>query len=286
MRAHLRSAPPTVPDPEPFDAAQAAERLSAALRHAPEMLLVLGSGLSGLADVLTDPTVVPFPDLPGFPSVGVAGHGGRYVCGLLEGRRVLVQAGRFHLYEGHAPAVVAGTVRVARRLGVRTLLLTNAAGGIDPRLEPGSLMLIDDHLDLTFGRPLAGAVEAGEERFPDMSSPYDRDLQALAERAALELRIPLARGVYAAMAGPTYETPAEVRALARCGAHAGGMSTVPEVIVARAAGMRCLALSLITNRAAWLGGAMLAHDEVVAMGLAAEGALSRLLGRIVRDLRA
>jgi purine-nucleoside phosphorylase len=286
MRAQFPFAPSPVAGPEPFDAAQAAERLAAALPRAPETLLVLGSGLSGLADVLADPTVVPFSDLPGFPTVGVAGHAGRYVCGLLEGRRVLVQAGRFHLYEGHARAIVAGTVRVARRLGVRTLLLTNAAGGIDPRLEPGSLMLIDDHLDLTFGRPLAGAVEAGEERFPDMGAPYAPELQALAERAALGLGIPLARGVYAAVAGPAYETPAEVRALARCGAHAVGMSTVPEVIVARAAGMRCLALSLITNRAAGLGGAVLAHDEVVAMGRAAEGALSRLLGRIVRDLPA
>jgi len=269
---------------ERFDPAKAADRISSVLPRAPEILLVLGSGLSHLADDLEAPIEVPFAEVPGFPEVGVAGHAGRYVAGLMHGRPVLIQAGRFHMYEGHPPELVVGTVRVGHRLGIRTLLLTNAAGGIHPLLEPGSLMLIDDHIDFIRRSPLAGPVEPNEERFPDMSAPYDPALQELASRAALELGIPLARGVYAATAGPSYETRAEVRALERCGAAAVGMSTVPEVIAARALGMRCLAISLISNRAAGLGRGPLSHDEVVSMGRSAGAELALLLGRIVQGL--
>ena len=245
---------------------------------------MLGSGLSGIMDAVEEPVEVPFSELPGFPAAGVAGHAGRYVAGRLEGRVVLVQAGRFHVYEGHPMSVVCGPVRLAHHLGARTLVLTNAAGGAHRLLEPGSLMLLDDHIDFLWKAALGGSVRPGEERFPDMSHAYDRALQELALRSAGELGVALARGVYAAVAGPSYETPAEVRALQRCGADAIGMSTVPEVITAGALGMRCLAISLITNRAAGTGGGPLSHEEVIAMGREAGQALQVLLTRIVRDL--
>lgn len=267
-----------------LDVRAVADALRARIVEPPEALLVLGSGLSGLATAVEDPVEVPFAQLPGFPSAGVAGHAGHYVAGRLEGRRVLVQAGRFHVYEGHPLAVVCAPVRVARRLGARTLLLTNAAGAANRLLEPGSLMLVDDHLNLLWRSPLAGLPEEGEERFPDMSAPYDRGLQGVALEVAAELGLRLERGVYAAVAGPSYETPAEVRALQRCGADAIGMSTVPEVITARALGMRCLAISLITNRAAGTGGGPLSHEEVLAMGRRAGEALQRLMLGIVREL--
>lgn len=275
-----------------FDPGEIAAALASRLAEAPEVLLVLGSGLSGLSDAVEHPVAVPFADLPGFPDVGVTGHAGRWVGGRLEGRRVLVQAGRFHLYEGHPPEVVCGPVRVAHRLGVETALLTNAAGGVSPRLVPGTLMLIVDHLNLTGSDPLAGAVRGVESRpigssplsdggFP---SPYHAELGAAADAAARALGIPLARGVYAAVRGPSYETPAEVRALARFGADAVGMSTVPEVLAARALGLRCMGVSVITNRAAGLSGEPLSHDEVTAVARDAGGKLGRLLRRIIRDL--
>jgi purine-nucleoside phosphorylase len=246
-----------------FDAGKAAEALAARLTGRPEVVLVLGSGLSSLAEAVEDPVVVPFPEVPGFPDTSVVGHAGRYVGGRLEGRDVLVQAGRFHLYEGHAPDVVCGPVRVAHRLGARALLLTNAAGGVNPALGPGTLMLLEDHLNLTGTNPLTGPVQEGEIRFPDLSEPYDPQLRALARRAAEALGIPLGSGVYAAVAGPSYETPAEVRALARWGADAVGMSTVPEAIAARHMGMAVAGISCITNAAAGVLPSPLRHDEVM-----------------------
>ena len=267
-----------------LDPTAAANHLAARLPASPDVMLVLGSGMDQVVSELDRPVVVPFSEVPGLPATGVAGHTGRYLGGLLEGRMVLVQAGRFHLYEGHTPVVVVAPVRVALHLGVRTLLLTNAAGGIHRALEPGTLMLLDDHLDLTWRSVLAGPLQESEERFPDMSSPYDPELQNVALRAALELGMPLSRGVYAAVAGPSYETPAEVRALERFGADAVGMSTVPEIICARALGIRCLALSLIANRAASTGGGSLSHAEVLSAGSRAAPLLGALLARIVRDL--
>ncbi len=269
------------------DPAAAAAALRARLDGRPlEAVLVLGSGLGGLVDQVAAPVEVPFAELPGFPSTAVAGHAGRYVAGSLEGRRVLVQEGRFHVYEGLPLEVVSAPVRVASLLGISTLVLTNAAGGIDRRHGPGTLVLLDDHLNLMGRSSLAGPVVEGEARFPDLSEPYDRELQALARRVALERGIPLARGTYAAVAGPSYETPAEVRALQRAGAHVVGMSTVPEVITARARGMRCLAVSVVTNWAAGLAGRPQRHEEVLAGGRRAAGALARLLGGVVRGLPA
>ncbi|RMH11091.1 MAG: purine-nucleoside phosphorylase, partial [Gemmatimonadetes bacterium] len=190
----------------------------------------------------------------------------------------------FHAYEGHPMEVLCAPVRVARRLGVHTCIFTNAAGGAAPRLGPGSLMLIDDHINLLWRSPLAGPVLDGETRFPDMSAPYDPALQRLALEVARDARVPLERGTYAAVLGPSYETPAEVRMLRWMGADAIGMSTVPEVITARAAGLRVLGFSLITNRAAGLSGQPLSHDEVVEVGRRAGARLEGILRGVLRRL--
>ncbi len=229
----------------------------------PALGLVLGSGLGDIADVITKATVVPYAELPGFPSIGVEGHSGRLIAGELEGKLVIALAGRFHLYEGHSPDVAALPVRILNALGVRSLLLSNAAGGIRRTLRSGDLMLIEDHIDLMWRHPLPGAVRPDELRFPDVSAPYDRELLALLRRAALESDLPVIEGVYCGVLGPSYETPAEVRMLERIGADAVGMSTVPEAIVARALGMRVAGVSCVTNPAAGLALAPVSHDDVL-----------------------
>ena len=265
-------------------AERAASVLSERLPDRPELLLILGSGLGHVADAVDDAVVIPFEDLPGFPPPSVTGHAGRYVSGRLEGRRVLVQQGRYHVYEGHPPAIVTLPVRTARALGIPRMIATNAAGGIRRDLGPGSIVLIDDHINLQFTNPLIGPVQGHEQRFPDMSAPYDPAWIRRSEDVALSLGIGLTRGVYAAVTGPSYETPAEVRMLERMGADVVGMSTVPEVIVARAGGMRCLAFSLVTNPAAGRSAAPLDHAEVVEVGRQAGTTLERLLRGVVGSL--
>ncbi len=270
--------------PDPAAAARVLARaLGKALDAVPEVVVVLGSGLGQLADAVDDPVVVPFAQLPGFPAPTVAGHAGRYVGGRLEGRPVLIQQGRYHLYEGHTPAVVALPVRTARALGVRRVIVTNAAGGIRPDLEPGAIVLIEDHLNLQGGSPLTGPTMDGETRFPDMSRAYDRGWMERAEAAAGALGVAVSRGVYAAVPGPSYETPAEIRMLERMGADLVGMSTVPEVIAARAGGLACLGVSLVTNRAARSTAAVLTHADVLEAGRAGGAVLSRLLREVLRD---
>ena len=261
---------------------QAAEVLRERIQGDPEVLVVLGSGLAGLSDLLEEPVTVEFSEVSGFPATSVAGHSGRYVFGLLEGKGTLVQIGRFHAYEGHPMDVVVAPIRVASALGIDTMVVTNATGGLHPELSPGTLVLLDDHINLMYRSPLAGSVRDGEERFPDMSRPFDPALQELAVAAALELGIPLPRGTYAGMLGPNYETPAEVRMLASLGADVVGMSTVPEVITARALGIRVLGFSVVTNPGAGVvgGGETLSHAEVLEMG---EGAADRL-GGILRGV--
>ena len=258
--------------------------LRARLSTVPDVLLVLGSGLGPLADAVENPEEVPFQEVAGLPGAAVVGHAGRWVSGSLEGRGVLVQSGRFHYYEGHGAGVITAPVRIAARMGIRTVILTNAAGGIAPRLAPGDIMLVEDHVNLMWRSPLAGPAYPGEERFPDMSAPYDPGLQALARASAAELGIPLQRGTYAAMLGPSYETPAEVRMLGRLGVDAVGMSTVPEVIAVRAAGSRALAFSLITNKAAGLSDEPLGHDDVVKVGREAAGSLEAVIRRVLARL--
>lgn len=247
-------------------AGEAADVLRSALSlgaDAPVAGIILGSGLGGLAGRITDARHVAFADVPGFPTATVVGHAGAVIAGQLGGKLVIALAGRFHMYEGHEASLSALPVRVMHSLGVKTLIVSNAAGGLRRTFRPGDLMIIEDHLNLMFRSPLIGSVEAGDERFPDMSEPYDKGLRQLVREVAVKRKIRLVEGVYAGLLGPTYETPAEVRMLDRLGADAVGMSTVPEVIAARALGMRVLGVSCITNMACGLSTSPLNHAEVI-----------------------
>lgn len=262
-------------------AAVVAKRLGALK---PRVAVVLGSGLAGVADAVDAACRIPYREIPGFPEPGAPGHKGELVAGTLAGVPVLVQSGRFHLYEGHPAEIAALPTRVFARLGVGTLVLTNAAGGIRRTFRPPTLMLIADHINLMFRNPLVGPVADGELRFPDMSDPYDGALRRRAQAVARAERIPLEDGVYAALLGPSFETAAEIRMLERVGADAVGMSTVPEVIAARARGMRCLGFSSITNVAAGLSAQPLSHEEVLAAGQQVAGQLERLIRGVVAGL--
>jgi purine-nucleoside phosphorylase len=250
----------------------------------PVAALILGSGLGGLADHLAKPMRVPFAEIPGFPSATVAGHAGVLISGTLAGRSVLALAGRFHMYEGHAVALAAFPTRVLHALGARTLIVSNAAGGIRRTLQPGDLMLIRDHVNFMFRNPLLGPAGPGEVRFPDMSAPYDSELCALTLDVARDAGIALAEGVYCGLLGPTYETPAEVRMLAFLGADAVGMSTVPEVIVARSLGMRVLGVSCVTNLACGLTTTPITHAEVIETTAQAAAKFERLISGVVARL--
>jgi purine-nucleoside phosphorylase len=246
--------------------------------------IVLGSGLGALADEIEKPVKIPYGDIPGFPVATVAGHAGALIAGRLENRPVLALAGRFHMYEGHEARLAAFPARVARALGVSTLIVSNAAGGVNRLWQPGDLMLIRDHINLMFRNPLIGAVEQGDLRFPDMSEPYDAELSNLARSVAAEQGTVLREGVYAGMLGPAYETAAEVRMLGLLGADAVGMSTVPEVIVARAIGMRVLGFSCITNLACGLSNHPITHAEVLETTAIASGRFKKLVKGIVARL--
>ena len=250
----------------------------------PSVAIVLGSGLGQFADRLEQAVRVPYEEISHFPSPTVIGHSGELVAGRLAGRTVLVQSGRFHMYEGHPAELTALPVRVFAQLGIGTLVLTNAAGGIRRSFGSGTVMLIADHINLSFRNPLFGPVLPGEERFPDMSDPYDSALRALARRVARDRRIPLAEGVYVGLLGPSYETPAEIRMLERLGADAVGMSTVIEVITARAAGIRCLGFSAITNPAAGVTLQKLHHLEVMEAAYRIAGELAALIEGVVAEL--
>ena len=252
--------------------------------RAPVAAIVLGSGLGGLADDIEQVATIPYREIPGFPSATVAGHAGALIAGSLAGRPVLALAGRFHAYEGHDVRLAAFPARVMHAVGAPTLIVSNAAGGLNRLWEPGDLMLIRDHINLMFRNPLIGAVEPGDLRFPDMSAPYDEELAALALSVAAEQRRTLREGVYAALLGPAYETPAEVRMLAAFGADAVGMSTVPEVIVARAVGMRVLGFSCITNLACGLSNSPITHAEVLETTARAAGAFRALVMGVVARL--
>lgn len=247
----------------------------------PELAIVLGSGLGGFAAQIADPRRISYRDIPGFPLPTVPGHGGELVAGTVAGRTLLAQSGRFHLYEGHDAATCALPVRVFAELGIGVLVVTNAAGGIRRTFQRGALMLVADHLNLTFRNPLIGAVLPKEQRFPDMSEPYDAELRRLTRAVARDRHIPLEEGVYAGLLGPSFETPTEIRMLERLGADAVGMSTVTEVIVARARGLRCLGISTITNLAAGISPAKLSHTEVIETGEQVQGALGALVEGVI-----
>ena len=229
----------------------------------PVVGLVLGSGLGSLGDEFDPAVRVPYEELPNWPPVGVVGHSGTLVAGRLAGVPALALKGRAHLYEGHTAQEATLPVRVLAALGVRALFVSNAAGAIRAGFEPGDLMLITDHLNLMGRNPLMGPVVEGDERFPDMTEAYDADLGSLVRETARDQGIPLREGVYAGLLGPCYETPAEIRMLERMGADAVGMSTVPEVIVARAMGVRCVGVSCLTNYAAGIQSKPLHHEEVM-----------------------
>ncbi len=252
----------------------------------PDLAIVLGSGLGAMAtcEEARRGTAVPFTDLPGFPAQTVAGHGGRLVFCELEGRKVLLQAGRFHFYEGHPMALVTAPMRLYGRLGVKTVVHTNAAGAINPSFAVGQLMVISDHVNFMGTNPLIGPNHEPGPRFPDMSRAYDPDLRKQLHAAAAAVGMTLQEGAYLAVTGPSYETPAEIRAFRAMGADAVGMSTVPEVIVARQEGLRVAGISCLCNMAAGILPQALSHQEVLDAGAAAADSFQALIRRFIQDL--
>jgi purine-nucleoside phosphorylase len=246
---------------------------------------VLGSGLGGFADAVEDAVEIPYAEIPGWPTSTAIGHAGALVLGTFGGVPVAVMKGRAHLYEGHAPAKVVFGVRVLGRLGISSLVLTNACGALDPGLTPGTLVAISDHLNLQGTSPLVGPNDdALGPRFPDMSDAYDRAYRRLAREAAAALGLELGEGVYAAWLGPAFETPAEIRMMRVLGADLVGMSTVPEVLAARHGGIRCLALSCVTNAAAGVLPEPIDHEKVLEVGARAAKDLVSLLRAVIPAL--
>lgn len=265
--------------------AEAAAVVGDAVTLRPEVAVVLGSGLGGFAEELQDPVELPYGEIPGWPVSTAIGHAGTLVAGTLDGLPLWVLRGRAHLYEGHPAEKVVFGVRVLGRLGVRTLVLTNAAGGIDAAYGQGALVLISDHVNLQGASPLVGPNDDTlGPRFPDMTDAYDSELRRRARAAADRLGIELHEGVYAAWLGPAFETPAEIRFIRAIGAQLVGMSTVPEVLAARHLGIRCLALSCVTNTAAGLGAGAIDHEEVLAVGERVRGTFTALLRELLPAL--
>ena len=278
-------ATPIYPRDQParLDALEAAVRARTDL--VPEVGIVLGSGLGGLADDLEDAVAVPFAALPGWPAATAPGHVGRLLFGRLGGRPVAMLQGRLHLYEGNAPGLVVQPVLLFGRLGAKVVILTNAAGGLDPSFGPGTLMVIRDHVNLTGQNPLLGPNADGiGERFPDMTDAWSARLRERLHAAGAAEGAALAEGIYVGLLGPNYETPAEVRLYASLGGHAVGMSTVMECIAARWAGLEVCGFSLVTNAGAGYSGEPLSHAEVLAAGAEAGPRLARVIRRFVTDL--
>src|SRR6186997_514409 len=269
--------------PARLDALEAAVR--ARSDNVPEVGIVLGSGLGGLADDLEDAVAIPFADLPGWPAATAPGHAGRLLLGTLAGRSVVMLQGRFHVYEGNDPGLVIQPVLLFGQLGARIVVLTNAAGGLDPSFGPGTLMVMSDHLNLTGRSPLIGpnADELGA-RFPDLVDAWSPRLRTALHAAGAAEGIHLEEGIYVGLTGPTYETPAEVRWLAGIGGHAVGMSTVLECIAARWVGLEVCGVSLVTNAGAGYTGEPLTHEEVLESGKIAGPRLARVIRRFVEAL--
>jgi purine-nucleoside phosphorylase len=250
-----------------------------------EIGLILGSGLGVLADLIENPVVVDYSTIPHFPVSTVEGHAGELVLGHIKGKNVLIMKGRFHAYEGYGAETVSFPVRVMKELGIQTLIVTNAAGGINTEYQVADLMVISDHLNLTYRNPLIGPNdnELGV-RFPDMSEAYSRRLRKLAHQVAASQNFTLREGVYAGLLGPSYETPAEIRMLRTLGADAVGMSTVPEVIVARHAGIEVLGFSCISNMASGILDQPLSHEEVMETTEKAKPKFMQLVLGIIESL--
>ena len=267
-------------------AEEAASVIRASCLEQPKIAVVLGSGLNQLAGGLSDPTAIPYGQIPHFVDTTVAGHEGKVIIGRLHGSVVLMLQGRFHSYEGHDLETVTFPIRVLQRLGVGTVILTAATGGIRTDLRPGSLVVLSDHINLIGANPLRGMNDPRlGTRFPDMTEVYSPRLREIAIEEGEGLGIKLVSGVYACMPGPSYETPAEIRMLRTLGADVVGMSTVPESIVARHAGMNVLAFALVSNAAAGVLGTPITHEEVIEAGRTAAPALASLIERVVDRLR-
>ncbi|MCC6476655.1 purine-nucleoside phosphorylase [bacterium] len=249
-----------------------------------DVAIILGSGLGPFADSLENAKSVNTSNLPGYPVSTVQGHSGKIVMGAVGKTRVMAFQGRVHQYEGYSPEQVVVPVRLAHAKGATKLIVTNASGAFTKRFHAGDLLLIEDHINLQFRNPLRGPVASGESRWPDMCNCYDPDLKTLAEKVALELIIPLKRGVLGAVLGPSYETPAEVRMLSRLGADAGCMSTVPEVITAAALGMKVLGISCVTNSGSGISDVKLSHEDVQDVANSAAEHFSMLIRGILTNM--
>ncbi len=240
------------------------------IKQMPEVGLILGTGLGDLAESVKPAVIIPYSEIPHWPKSTIQGHKGRLVIGTLEGKPVIIMQGRAHYYEGYSMPIIGFPVRVMIRLGIKTLIVTNAAGAINPEYKPGEIMLIRDHISLiAMGglNPLRGPnIDEFGERFPDMSQPYDLDLLNLAYKVAVDKKVNAQKGVYVCLAGPSFETPADLRFLQVMGADAVGMSTVPEVIVARHARIKVLGISGISNKANLDGSTITTHEEVLEAG--------------------
>jgi len=262
------------------------EYLKKQINIKPQVGLILGSGLGVLAEEINDPVYIPYDAIPNFPISTVEGHAGRLVVGYLSGIPVLTMQGRFHYYEGYSMDKITFPVRVMQGLGISNLLVTNAAGGINLNYKPGTIMLIKDHINLMGTNPLIGSnLEEFGPRFPDMTHAYEPELIALAEKIAQNLNIAVEKGVYAAVTGPSYETPSEIKFLRTIGADAVGMSTVPEVIIANHGGMKVLGISCITNMAAGVTGQKLSHNEVIETAEKTRENLRELILEIIKKMR-
>ena len=266
-------------------AEHAARTIRARTAEEARVALVLGSGLGAFADDLSEATAIPYEEIPGFSSSTAEGHAGKLVIGKVDKVPVFAMQGRVHFYEGYSLEEVTFPIRTFKLLGVKTLVLTNAAGGIDVELTQGGLMVISDHLNLMGVNPLRGANDEGfGPRFPDMTEVYSKELQEIVVEEARAIEVEVRRGIYAALAGPSYETPAEIHMLRTFGADAVGMSTVPEAIVARHMGMNVLGISCITNMAAGISDEPISHAEVMETGEMVKATFTQLLGRVIARL--
>jgi purine-nucleoside phosphorylase len=251
----------------------------------PEVALVVGSGLGGITKDIAKPVVIPYSEIPHFPKPTVAGHAGQMIFGEFAGKKLMVLSGRFHYYEGRSLAEITYPIHIVDALGVKILIVTNAAGGINPQFKPGDLMIIEDHINFMGVNPLLGGLnENGGVKFIDMTQAYSTRLREKLDTAAEKLQLPIWRGVYLATTGPSYETPAEIKAFAWIGADAVGMSTVPEVIIARYHNIEVAGISCITNLAAGITNKKLSHEEVLEVGKATQDKLGKLLGAFIATL--